>query len=247
MPGEDRQSRRHHQLRLRDEVVLLTEITPPAHPAAGRRDAQGEGDWLVCAEICVPGSAELALEAADGGDAQPANAEVFGKYRALLAASRRREKRRAVKSSAAKRTARNCLTFEFSTAPAAAKPQDARIFPAAGRHRRGRSSRPVDASCRTGDRAWMATDRPRVTSGSRGRRRSRRRAGASDGADGKRTGVGHSAASGGQCAAPASPGAPASTRPADSGRAAGAACRAGLAGARPVRCGISCCSGSWVG
>ena len=68
-----------------DEVVLLTEITPPAAlPPGGPVTLAGKATWLVCADICVPGSQQVALKLPAGGDAQPANAEIIAKYRALL-------------------------------------------------------------------------------------------------------------------------------------------------------------------
>ncbi len=68
-----------------DEVMLLTEITSPAQPAPGGEvTLQAKATWLVCADKCIPGQAELSLKLSTGGDAQAANAEVFAKYRALL-------------------------------------------------------------------------------------------------------------------------------------------------------------------
>ena len=68
-----------------DEVVLLTEITPPATlPPGGEITLTGKAAWLVCADICVPGSQQVSLKLPVGGDAQPANAEIVARYRALL-------------------------------------------------------------------------------------------------------------------------------------------------------------------
>ncbi len=67
-----------------DEVVLLTEITPPAQLPAGEVTLKAKATWLVCAEKCVPGQGELSLKLPTGGEAQAANAEIFEKYRALL-------------------------------------------------------------------------------------------------------------------------------------------------------------------
>ena len=67
-----------------DEVVLFTQITPPAHLAAGDVQLKAKADWLVCAQICVPGAAQLDLTLAAGAAAQPANFALFAKYRALL-------------------------------------------------------------------------------------------------------------------------------------------------------------------
>ena len=68
-----------------DEVVLLTEITPPANlPAGGEVAFKAKATWLVCEEKCIPGEAQLALKLPADGSAQAANADVFAKYRALL-------------------------------------------------------------------------------------------------------------------------------------------------------------------
>jgi len=44
------------------EVLLLTEITPPADWQGAGFPLRAEANWLVCAEVCIPGSAELNLE-----------------------------------------------------------------------------------------------------------------------------------------------------------------------------------------
>jgi thiol:disulfide interchange protein/DsbC/DsbD-like thiol-disulfide interchange protein len=67
-----------------DEVLLLTEITPPAQVAPGNLTFKAKAEWLVCAQICVPGSKELDLTLPSGGTPQPDNAALFAKYRALL-------------------------------------------------------------------------------------------------------------------------------------------------------------------
>ena len=68
-----------------DEVVLLTEIIPPVNlPAGGGVALKAKATWLVCADKCIPSEAQLSLPLSAGGDAQPANADVFTKYRALL-------------------------------------------------------------------------------------------------------------------------------------------------------------------
>lgn len=68
-----------------DEVVLLTEITPPPQIAEKEITLKAKAEWLVCAEICVPGDAamELKLPAASGS-ASVANGDIFGKYRAQI-------------------------------------------------------------------------------------------------------------------------------------------------------------------
>ena len=67
-----------------DEVVLLTEITPPAQIPKGEITLKGKADWLVCADLCVPGDGLVSVSLPAGGTATPANSEVFAKYRARL-------------------------------------------------------------------------------------------------------------------------------------------------------------------
>jgi thiol:disulfide interchange protein/DsbC/DsbD-like thiol-disulfide interchange protein len=44
-----------------DEVVLLSEITPPASAAAGPANLKAKAEWLVCKDICIPEKGELDL------------------------------------------------------------------------------------------------------------------------------------------------------------------------------------------
>jgi thiol:disulfide interchange protein DsbD len=44
-----------------DDVVLLSEMTPPANAASGTADIKAKAEWLVCKEICVPEKGELDL------------------------------------------------------------------------------------------------------------------------------------------------------------------------------------------
>ncbi len=45
-----------------DEVLLLTTITPPAQIPTGDIVLKAKADWLVCAELCIPGSQELEIK-----------------------------------------------------------------------------------------------------------------------------------------------------------------------------------------
>ena len=67
------------------EVLLMTEITPPANVPGGPVTIQAKASWLVCKESCVPGEADLkiTLPVSTGG-AELANAELFAKHRAQL-------------------------------------------------------------------------------------------------------------------------------------------------------------------
>ena len=65
------------------EVVLLTQVTPPAALPPGEITLKGKADWLVCADICVPGGKDVSLRL-PVGEATPANAELFAKVREQL-------------------------------------------------------------------------------------------------------------------------------------------------------------------
>ncbi len=67
-----------------NETMLLVEITPPANLPSGDVTLKAKADWLVCRESCVPGSKDLTLTLPGGGNAQAANAEIFGKYHGSL-------------------------------------------------------------------------------------------------------------------------------------------------------------------
>jgi thiol:disulfide interchange protein DsbD len=51
-----------------DEVVLLSEITPPASAPPGTANIKARAEWLVCKDICIPekGELDLALPVAAG-------------------------------------------------------------------------------------------------------------------------------------------------------------------------------------
>ena len=87
-----------------NEVLLMQEITPP-NVVAGIGDAGNVGranhepgssipattvklsadaSWLVCERICIPGGATLKLELPISTASQPANTELFTRYRRLL-------------------------------------------------------------------------------------------------------------------------------------------------------------------
>lgn len=66
-----------------EKVLLITTITPPAKIDGSSITIGADANWLVCAEICVPGSGKLSLELPVGGPA-PANAEIFSEFEKLL-------------------------------------------------------------------------------------------------------------------------------------------------------------------
>jgi thiol:disulfide interchange protein/DsbC/DsbD-like thiol-disulfide interchange protein len=68
----------------RDRVLLITTITPPAAIGASEVTVKAKASWLVCEEICIPGSAELELKLPVGGTSATANSEVFAEFERLV-------------------------------------------------------------------------------------------------------------------------------------------------------------------
>jgi thiol:disulfide interchange protein/DsbC/DsbD-like thiol-disulfide interchange protein len=66
------------------DVVLPVKITPPAQLPAGEVTLKAHVKWLVCEKLCMPGQGDVELKMAAGGDAAPANADLFAKWRARL-------------------------------------------------------------------------------------------------------------------------------------------------------------------
>jgi thiol:disulfide interchange protein DsbD len=72
------------------EVMLLSELTPPAGARPGPVTLKADADWLVCREICIPEKATLTLAfAVAEGEPGPdsGNADLFAKARARLPAT----------------------------------------------------------------------------------------------------------------------------------------------------------------
>ncbi|MGZ4036680.1 MAG: protein-disulfide reductase DsbD domain-containing protein, partial [Bacteroidia bacterium] len=67
-----------------NEVLLLQEITPPSKLDDSSAKLSTEANWLVCEKICIPGSATLQLDLPVASTSQPANTDVFARYRRLL-------------------------------------------------------------------------------------------------------------------------------------------------------------------
>jgi thiol:disulfide interchange protein DsbD len=67
-----------------NEVLLMQEITPPQKLDNSGVKLSAEANWLVCEKICIPGSATLQLELPVSTTSQPANSELFARYRHLL-------------------------------------------------------------------------------------------------------------------------------------------------------------------
>jgi thiol:disulfide interchange protein/DsbC/DsbD-like thiol-disulfide interchange protein len=67
-----------------NEVLLMQEITPPSKLDDSSAKLSTEANWLVCEKICIPGSATLQLDLPVASTSQPANTDVFSRYRRLL-------------------------------------------------------------------------------------------------------------------------------------------------------------------
>jgi thiol:disulfide interchange protein len=67
-----------------DEVLLMQEITPAAKPDGLSVKLSTDASWLVCEKICIPGGATLQMELPVSASSQPANTELFTRYRRLL-------------------------------------------------------------------------------------------------------------------------------------------------------------------
>jgi thiol:disulfide interchange protein/DsbC/DsbD-like thiol-disulfide interchange protein len=67
-----------------NEVLLMQQITPPQKLNNSTVKLSAEANWLVCEKICIPGSATPQLELPISTTNQPANSELFARYRHLL-------------------------------------------------------------------------------------------------------------------------------------------------------------------
>src|SRR5438874_8926056 len=67
-----------------NEVLLMQEITSPQKLDNPTAKLSSEANWLVCERICIPGSATPQLELPVSTTSQPANSELFARYRHLL-------------------------------------------------------------------------------------------------------------------------------------------------------------------
>ena len=67
-----------------NEVLLMQEITPPGKIDSSSANLPAEANWLVCEKICIPGSATLQLDLPVASTSQPANTDVFARYRHLV-------------------------------------------------------------------------------------------------------------------------------------------------------------------
>jgi thiol:disulfide interchange protein len=67
-----------------NEVLLMQEITPPQKIDDPSVRLSADASWLVCEKICIPGNATLQLELPISTASQPANTELFARYRRLF-------------------------------------------------------------------------------------------------------------------------------------------------------------------
>jgi thiol:disulfide interchange protein/DsbC/DsbD-like thiol-disulfide interchange protein len=70
-----------------DKVLLLTAIVPTPNISESSLTLRAKVDWLVCEEICIPGSANLELSLPVAREAALANEELFSAFRSLLPAA----------------------------------------------------------------------------------------------------------------------------------------------------------------
>jgi thiol:disulfide interchange protein len=62
----------------------MQEVTPPSKIDGLSAKPSTEANWLVCEKICIPGGATLQLDLPVASTSQPANTDVFARYRRLL-------------------------------------------------------------------------------------------------------------------------------------------------------------------
>jgi len=67
-----------------DEVLLMQQVTLPPNLGNEPVKISADASWLVCEKICIPGGATLQLELPKSTASQPANTELFARYRHLL-------------------------------------------------------------------------------------------------------------------------------------------------------------------
>jgi thiol:disulfide interchange protein DsbD len=67
-----------------EEVLLIQELTPPASLTGATVKLSVQANWLVCEKICIPGGAKLQLDLPVADQDNPANEELFARYRRSL-------------------------------------------------------------------------------------------------------------------------------------------------------------------
>ena len=67
------------------KVLLITTIVPPANlPAGGTVTLRAKASWLVCKDMCIPGSVELELNLPVAAVSPRANEEIFNEFRSQV-------------------------------------------------------------------------------------------------------------------------------------------------------------------
>jgi thiol:disulfide interchange protein DsbD len=100
------------------ELFLPVTLTPPANLAPGSSiNLKAAADWLMCAEICVPGSAEVALTLPVSADTPKPDATSGAKIRATVAGLPRAD---AAWKATASRSTKTITLHVTPTAPAPA-------------------------------------------------------------------------------------------------------------------------------
>lgn len=67
-----------------DKVLLLTTIQVPADLTEKSVTLKAVADWLVCEEVCIPGSADLEITLPVAAESAPAQEELFAAFRRLV-------------------------------------------------------------------------------------------------------------------------------------------------------------------
>src|SRR6266481_7613074 len=67
-----------------DEALLIQQLTPPAKIDKSSVKLSVDASWLVCEKICIPGSAKLDVDLPIASASNPANQELFARWRRLL-------------------------------------------------------------------------------------------------------------------------------------------------------------------
>ncbi len=67
-----------------EEVMLIATITPPANVAKSDVEIGAEVTWLVCENVCIPGSAKLSMKLPVGDSAQAKDRAMFDQWMARM-------------------------------------------------------------------------------------------------------------------------------------------------------------------
>lgn len=62
------------------EVLLMAYVTPPEDLSIDQVPVKATARWLVCAETCIPGNAELSMSLPVSSESRPANTDLFAAW-----------------------------------------------------------------------------------------------------------------------------------------------------------------------